>query len=245
MSWSHESAAPAGINALWLRVADELEQNILDRAYASGERLPGEVDMARRFGVGRHTVRRALAELVERGLVRTEIGGGRYVQVVRLTYPISARTRFSEIVERAGHAPEGKLVAHRREAASRDIAARLGIADDELVIRLEILRTADGVPVSFATSYVSAAAMPEAARVFARLRSMTKTLAHFGIVDYRRRKTNIKAALADPIQAERLGLSPGRPLLIVDSIDVARNGRPVLTTKACRPADRVELLVRS
>lgn len=239
-----DAAASRKISAVWRRIADELEQNILDRAYASGERLPGEVDMARRFGVGRHTVRRALAELVERGLVRTERGGGAYVQV-RLSYPISARTRFSEIVGGAGHAPEGRLTAHRREPASREIAARLGIAEDELVIRLEILRTADGVPVSSATSHVSAVLMPDAARVFSRLRSMTKTLAHFGIVDYRRLKTSIKAALADPVEAERLGLLPGRPLLIKDSVDVARDGRPVLTTHACVPADRVELLVES
>jgi GntR family transcriptional regulator, phosphonate transport system regulatory protein len=243
MSSSQNAAASRRIDALWLRIADELERNILDRTYTSGERLPGEVDMARRFGVGRHTVRRALAELIERGLVRTETGGT-YVQV-RLTYPISARTRFSEIVEQAGLAPEGRLMAHRREPASREIAARLDMADDELVIRLEILRTADGVPISFATSYVPAASMPEAARVFARLRSMTKTLAHFGITDYRRRKTSIQGALADPIQAEHLGLLPGRPVLIIDSVDVARNGRPVLTTNACRPADRVELLVQS
>jgi GntR family transcriptional regulator, phosphonate transport system regulatory protein len=236
-----ETAASLRINGLWRRIAHELEQNILDRAYESGERLPGEVNMARRFGVGRNTVRRALAELVERGVVRTETGGT-YVQV-RLTYPISARTRFSEIVDRAGHAPEAWLTAHRREPASREIAARLGLADDEPVIRLEILRTADGMPMSLATSHVPADLMPDAARVFARLRSMTKTLAHFGIIDYRRRKTSIKAALADPVQAQHLGLSPGRPLFIKDSIDVAHNGRSVLTTHACVPADRVELLV--
>jgi GntR family phosphonate transport system transcriptional regulator len=244
MRSSQQTAASPRVNALWRRIADELEQNILDRAYASGERLPGEVDMAHRFGVGRHTVRRALAELVERGLVRTETGGGTYVQI-RLTYPITARTRFSEIIEGAGHAPEGRLVGHRREPASREIAARLAIGDDELVIRMEILRTADGVPISFATSYVPAVLMADAARVFARLRSMTKTLAHFGIVDYRRRKTTIEAAPANPVEAQHLGLSPGRPLLIVDSIDVAHNGRPVLTTHACRPADRIKLLVES
>src|SRR6516165_7426977 len=199
---------------LWRRIADELAQDIAGGGYAGGEKLPGEVDMARRFGVNRHTVRRALAELSERGLVRAERGSGTYVDTARLAYPISARTRFSEIVGRAGHAPEGRLIAHRCEPASHEIAGRLGLANGAPVICLEILRSVDRVPMSTATSYVSQALMPDAPKVFARLRSMTKTLAHFGIDDYRRRSTTIKAALADSVQAQRLGLSPGRPLLV-------------------------------
>src|SRR5215471_654136 len=89
--------APSGIT-LWRRIADELAQDIAGGGYASGERLPGENDMARRFGVNRHTVRRALAELTGRGLVRAEQGSGTFVDTARLAYPITARTRFSEIV---------------------------------------------------------------------------------------------------------------------------------------------------
>jgi GntR family transcriptional regulator, phosphonate transport system regulatory protein len=113
------------------------------------------------------------------------------------------------------------------------------------VICLEILRSVDHVPMSTATSYVSAGVMPDAAKVFARLRSMTKTLAYYGIGDYRRHRTCIKAALADSVQAERLGLSPGRPLLIVESVDVARDGRPVLTSQARMSADRIELVIEN
>jgi GntR family transcriptional regulator, phosphonate transport system regulatory protein len=242
MKPAHE--ASPGIT-LWRRIADELEQDIVGGRFAGGEKLPGENDMAKRFGVNRHTVRRALAELSERGLVRAERGSGTFIGTARFAYPISARTRFSEIVGRAGHAPEGRLIDHRCEPAAPEIAVRLGLAVGAPVICLEILRSADRVPMSTATSYVSQTLMPGAAKVFARLRSMTKTLAHFGIDDYRRRSTSIKAALADSVQAERLGLSPGRPLLIVESVDVARDGRPVLTSQARIAADRVELQIEN
>jgi GntR family phosphonate transport system transcriptional regulator len=235
---------PSGIT-LWRRIADELAQDIAGGDYASGERLPGENDMARRFGVNRHTVRRALADLAERGLVRAERGSGTYVDGSRIAYPIGPRTRFSEIVGRAGHAPEGRLIAHRREPASPEIAASLRLAAGAPVICLEILRSADGVPIASATNYVSAALMPDAARVFARVRSLTETLAHFGIADYRRWKTHITAALADSVQAERLGISPGRPLLVVEKIDVTGDGRPVVTSQTRFSADRVELVVEN
>src|SRR5215475_4107622 len=87
---------------LWRRIADELEQAIVTGAHATGDRLPGEVEIAHRFGVNRHTVRRALAELAERGLVYAERGSGTYVAPTRLSYPIRSRTRFSEIVGAAG-----------------------------------------------------------------------------------------------------------------------------------------------
>ena len=93
---------PDGGVTLWRRIADDLEQAIRTGAHATGERLPGEVDIADKFGVNRHTVRRALAELAERGLVHAERGSGTYVKGGRLAYPIRSRTRFSENVGAAG-----------------------------------------------------------------------------------------------------------------------------------------------
>src|SRR5258708_28130224 len=91
-------AAPAPGVTLWRRIADDLEQAIALGTHAAGDRLPGEVEIAARFGVNRHTVRRALAELTERGLVRAERGSGTYVEGKRLAYPIRSRPRFSQIL---------------------------------------------------------------------------------------------------------------------------------------------------
>jgi len=234
----------AGI-ALWRRVADDLEQAIATGTYSGGERLPAEVEIATRFGVNRHTVRRALADLADRGFIRATRGSGTYVETARLAYPIGTRTRFSEIVGAAGHEVGGKLLASSEELANPDLAQRLRVKSGAPLIRLEILRSADGVPLSVATSWVSAERMPDAASVYRSKRSMTRTLAHFGIRDYRRHSTRISAALAEAADASRLGLAPGRLVLAVDSVDVSRGGRPVLTTHARFAADRVELLIEN
>ena len=63
---------------LWRCIADDFEQMILIGKYDNGERLPAESEIATRYGVNRHTVRRAMAELSARGLVRTERGSGTY-----------------------------------------------------------------------------------------------------------------------------------------------------------------------
>jgi GntR family transcriptional regulator, phosphonate transport system regulatory protein len=241
----HVPAAPAPGITLWRRIADDLEQAIAVGTHTAGDRLPGENEIAARFGVNRHTVRRALAELTQRGLIRAERGSGTYVERKRLAYPIGARTRFSEIVGTAGRGPDGRLIAHGREPATTDIAQRLGLEVGALVVRLEILRSADRVPISVVTKWLPAALGPDAARVFRACRSMTTLLAHFGISDYRRQSTRITAATADALDAERLGLAPGRAVFIVDSIDVTPRGVPAVTSRARFAADRVELVVES
>src|ERR1700742_88027 len=101
--------------ALWRRVADPIEQAIADGTYARDTRLPSEAEIADTYGVNRHTVRRALATLAERGLVQAERGSGTYVKEPRLAYPLRARTRFSEIVGEGGRAPEGQLIGSATE----------------------------------------------------------------------------------------------------------------------------------
>lgn len=229
---------------LWRRIADEFERAIALGTYRAGDKLPAESDVAQRFGVNRHTVRRALAALAERGLVRAERGSGTFVEEARLAYPIGPRTRFSEIVATAGLEADGRLVDHKVFPAPPAIAARLDLTAGAPVTKLEILRSAGRQPLCRAASFVSAERLPKIAAIYRATRSMTRTLAHFGVHDYRRRDTRINAALADAHDAEHLALAPGRPILAVESIDVDAGDRPIVATEARFAADRVSLLVR-
>src|ERR1700745_1957304 len=96
--------------ALWRQVADGIERGIADGTFAAGEKLPGETEIAETYRVNRHTVRRALATLAERGLVRAERGHGPFVEPKPLAYPLRSRPRFSEIVGAGGHEPRGQLI---------------------------------------------------------------------------------------------------------------------------------------
>lgn len=237
------SASSRGGIALWRSVADEIERLIARGDFASGARLPGEIEIAGRFGVNRHTVRRAIADLADRGLVRPERGSGTYVETPRIPYPIRSRTRFSEIVGGVGREAGGRLIESGEQPADRNIARRLGIEAGAPVVRLELLRHADKTPLCVGTSWLAVHRFPELAKVYAAKRSMTRTLAHFGIGDFRRVSTRVAAALADLSDALRLELRPGSPLLVVDSVDADERGRPLLTTRARFAAERVELLI--
>ncbi|MGJ5178331.1 phosphonate metabolism transcriptional regulator PhnF [Bradyrhizobium oligotrophicum] len=229
---------PSGV-ALWRRVADGIERDIADGRFAAGTRLPGETEIAETYRVNRHTVRRALATLAERGLVRAERGSGTYVEAPRLSYPLRSRTRFSEIVGAGGREPRGQLLAASEEPATRETARLLGLKAGAPLIRIEALRFADKTPICVSTSWLSGERFPEAGRIFAAVRSMTALLAHYGIRDYRRGSTRITAAIADASDAARLDLALGRPVLVVDSADVDADGTPLVSKRSRFAAERV------
>ena len=231
--------------ALWRQVADGIERGIADGRFAAGEKLPGEMGIAEAYRVNRHTVRRALAALAERGLVRAERGSGTYIEAPRLAYPLRSRTRFSEIVGAGGREPRGQLIEALEQVASRDLARELGLKTGAPLIRIEALRLADRTPICIGTHWLSAERFPDARQVYTGTRSMTKLLAHYGIRDYRRAATRITAGIVDATDAARLDLPLGRPILVVESTDVDARGRPLVTKHVRFAAERVQFLVES
>src|ERR1700729_3082010 len=143
--------AASGV-ALWRQVADGIERGIADGSFAAGERLPGEVEIAEPSRVTRHTVRRALATLAERGFVRAERGSGTYVEAPRLAYPLRSRTRFSEIVGAGGQEPRGQLIDASEDVATRELARELGLKTGAPLVRMESLRSADRTPICVSTT---------------------------------------------------------------------------------------------
>lgn len=231
--------------ALWRQVADAIERGIAEGRFAAGERLPSESEIAETYRVNRHTVRRALAVLAERGIVRAERGSGTYVETARLAYPLRARTRFSEIVGAGGREPRGQLIATAEEPATRELARLLELRPAARLIRIEALRFADRAPICVSTSWLSAERFPGAGDVFASVRSMTQLLAHYGIRDYRRGSTRITAAIVEATDAARLDLALGRPILVADSTDLDVDGTPLVTKRSRFAAERVEFVVES
>lgn len=235
---------PTGV-ALWRQVADGIERGIADGRFPAGEKLPGETELAETYRVNRHTVRRALATLAERGLVRAERGSGTYVEAPKLAYPLRSRTRFSEIAGAGGREPQAQLIGAWDDVATRDLAKQLGLKTGAPLVRIEALRLADKTPICVGTTWLSAERFPDFGKVYERVRSMTKALAHYGIRDYRRAGTRVTAAIIDATDATRLGVALGRPILIVDSTDEDADGTPVSTTHSRFVAERVEFVVDS
>lgn len=230
--------------AVWRRVRDDLAAEI--HAGRLEGRLPSETELAERFGVNRHTLRRALAVLSREGLVSTRRGLGSFVAPPpeRLSYPIGERTRFSANLIGQGRVPEGRLIGAERVAADRDLAAKFGCRPGAPLHRLETLHVADGVPLTVATGHFDAARFPGIVAAYAETGSITESLKREGCADYRRQETRITAERASPRDAEHLGLGPDAVVMVTLAVDVDGEGRPVQVLRTRFAADRIEFVVR-
>lgn len=231
--------------ALWRQIVERIEAEIAGGKLAPGSRLPTEMELADRFGVNRHTLRRALAMLTEQGLIEATPGRGTFIKEPPLRYPIASRTRFSEIVSAEGRAPGGRLVGSRVETASTEIAAALRLAPGAEVLRIDMLREADGVPLTLGSHWYEAERCRDLELVVATTGSVTRALETLGLGDYRRLETRITARLADEDERQQLSLPAGRTVLVVDAINGDAQRRPIQYSRARFAADRVQLVVKN
>lgn len=230
--------------ALWRRIADAVRLDIVGGKLARGEKLPGELALAERFGVNRHTVRRALAALAEEGVVRAEQGRGTFVdQARRLSYHIGKRTRFTEGLAGQARRLDRELLRAHLENATTNVATALRIRPGARALRLDTLSLADGRPLSRATSWLDHRRFPDFAERFEASRSITATFRSYGIPDYARASTRISARHADADETRLLRLAPGAILLVSEAVDTAPDGRPLQYLMTRFPADRLELVV--
>lgn len=232
----------SGVSA-WRQIADALRDEIASGVLAAGERMPTEAELALRFGVNRHTLRRALAALAADGLVRADQGRGTFVADRPLPYPIGRRTRFSAAVEAASRTPGRILLGAVIEPATPALSQRLRLSPGARLHRIETMSVVDGAPISVATGWLSADRFPDFPALIAGTGSYTAAFARAGIADYVRLETRIRAALADAEDALRLGLPAGAPVLVTESVDGDPAGEPLECGYTRFAADRIELTV--
>ena len=190
--------------ALWRQTANQIRMAIGTGEFDGRETLPGEIVLAKRFDVNRHTVRNAIAALSARACCGSNraaapSSNGATGCVIRW----GGRTRFSEGLARQTRQRGGRLKTHGIEAATKPVAEALQLDMNAPVLRLETLATADGIPVSGSTNWFDATRFPDFAETFRQLRSVTTTLKLFGIDDYVRISTRIPARRCLPNSSYR------------------------------------------
>ncbi|TDR82979.1 phosphonate metabolism transcriptional regulator PhnF [Paludibacterium purpuratum] len=229
--------------AVWRQIENTLAEEIAGGSLRAGEQLPTELQLAERFGVNRHTIRRAMATLVERGLLRIEQGRGTFVQDNAIDYAISKRTRFSRNMARQNRSAEVEIMAADTVPASAELAELLAIAPGDTVYRVKTISTVEQRVIDFGTAFFPAARFPGLPDVFRRHRSVTRTLQEYGVPDYTRRFTRVTARLPDAEVVDFLGIPKNRPVLHVKSLNVDLDGQPVQYGVTCFNGDLVQLVM--
>src|ERR1700721_1914892 len=139
---------------LYESVESALAASIADGTMPPETQLPPEEGLIERFKVSRTTVRKAIQNLIERGLVEVRRGKGTFVTQPRITQGLTELTGFVEDMQALGRSPTARLLDKRIVAADEAVARQLALAPGTPVVRLQRVRLADGVPMSFAEPYL-------------------------------------------------------------------------------------------
>ncbi len=219
--------APPRPAPLWQVIRDALREEIAGGAFGPGARLPTEAVLSARFGVNRHTVRRALAALAEAGQVRARRGAGVFVTQAPTDYPVGARVRFHQNLAAAGKVPGKRVLALATRTATPPEAEALALPPGAAVHVYDGLSFADAVPIALFRSVFPALRFAGLCDDLAALASVTAALKRHGVDDYTRRATRLTAVTADRIQAAHLDLAEGAALILSSGINVDPDGNPV------------------
>ncbi|MDX2214334.1 MAG: phosphonate metabolism transcriptional regulator PhnF [Oculatellaceae cyanobacterium bins.114] len=227
---------------LYLQIANELRRNIADAIYQLGDQLPTEAELSIRFGVNRHTLRRAIEILRNEGLVRIDRGRGTFVASAPITYPIGKRVRYNEALKAQGLNVSRKVLYVAEIFADSSLVKRLELGLGDGVILLERLSLADERPISVSTSYFPSARFPHFAEHCQSYHSISKLLQHEYGCDHIRRSTRISARTVQPKDAKLLELPLNAPILLTESVNVDQQGQVIEYGVTRFRGDRMELV---
>lgn len=194
-------------------VRRSIEVEILDGTLRPGDRIPSERDLADRFRVSRVTVRRALGELAEKGLIDSQHGRGTFVAAPPLGEAPNTLTSFTALGASRGLVPTAIVLSKRIEAATLADSDDFRIAPGADVFVLKRLRLLDGQPVSVDLSRVPLARAVGIDSVDFTRGSLYAALDARGSgperADY-----SLAAIAASEVESEFLGVDLGAPLLL-------------------------------
>jgi len=213
--------------ALWRQVQIHLERQISDGSLQPGDQLPTEARLSAQFGVNRHTVRRALAGMEDRGLIRVEQGRGTFVQEPVLAYRVSLRTRFTENIMREKRVPTRTLLETSTVPASVSVAAALDLEPGAPLLRVIMNGESDGRRISHSDHLFPADRFPTLVEAVREVGSITRALRQVGVEDYRRKWTRVSARIPSGREAEALQQPRTRPILVTESLNVDLDGSPI------------------
>ncbi|MCU1529233.1 MAG: GntR family transcriptional regulator [Frondihabitans sp.] len=143
----------SGPMPLYFQVSSRLEKAITSGVLPAGSRLENEVSLGERLGLSRPTIRRAIQELVDKGLLVRRRGIGTQVVHGPVSRKVELTSLFDDLRTGDQH-PTTRVLTHGVIPADERIAEDLGIAVGDPVTHLRRLRLADDVPVALLENFL-------------------------------------------------------------------------------------------
>lgn len=222
MALLRDSARP-----MYIQLKETIVADIGAGQYQPQQRLPSERELCQRYGVSRMTVRQALVELAREGTIYTRAGKGTFVATPSDAQPPASRGSFSQGVLAQGAQPSSRVLEATVIPAIPQIAQELQIAAGSDVILLVRVRLSDGEPLALETAFLPFALFPDLLRHDFSTASLHRALERDYQIALVQAEQSIAAALAEPREADALGLALPAAVLRVRRVLQRQDGLPV------------------
>ncbi|WAC56373.1 GntR family transcriptional regulator [Gordonia sp. SL306] len=219
---------------LYHQLAQAIEAAIVGGDLTPGDRLENELDMASRLKLSRPTIRQAIQELVDKGVVVRKRGVGTQVVQNPVHRSVELTSLYDDLTT-AGMHPTTQLLEYRIGVPDDDLRTELGMAVGAEAVTVKRLRSAGGDPLALMTNHLPADICPPAGEL--EKSGLYKGLRGRG-VHIRLARQRIGAKAADADEAALLGDEVGAPLLTMQRTAFDDAGRVVEVGRHAYRADR-------
>ncbi len=223
---------------LFMVLRDQISQGI----YAHGSAIPNEDELGERFGVSRITVRRAVSDLEQLGLLEKRAGRGTFVCAAPVVPRQQATLSFLDTLDKAARETEVQVLQVESTSAPPTVAARLELVGGEMAVHAVRLRSSHGVPLMVTDAWVPQRVGGHITREALQQRALYEILLAEG-VKFGRMVQEVTAVAATPEIARLLKTDIGAPLLRLDRLLYDRRKLPVQHLTIHMTSERSRLLI--
>ena len=209
---------------LYFQLSQRIEKAITDNRLSAGSRLENEVSLGERLGLSRPTVRRAIQELVDKGLLVRRRGIGTQVVHGQINRKVELTSLFDDLMN-SGQTPTSKVLEVRRTTADKTIAGHLGVRIGSPVLLIRRLRFAENVPVSILENWLPESYTDLAEENFST-HGLYQLLKARGVT-MKVAKQRIGARKANQNESDLLMVEKGSALLTMERTAFDSNGKAV------------------
>jgi GntR family transcriptional regulator len=229
---------------LYHQIKENLREAIEGQVLLPEDMLPSERDLGRIYGVNRTTVRQAVDDLVQEGMLHRVHGIGTFVAPPKVVQVFPTVLGFSARMRQAGHVTLNRVLGQDAIQARPSIVRRLGLAQDAPLVRLSRLRIVDNEPLMIETSYLSLERFPDLLGDDFTVRSLYEVInARYGI-DILELDQTLEPVLMTEYEAALLESTPGSPAMLMEVIALAGEDDPFEFSKAIVRGDKCQYYFR-
>jgi GntR family transcriptional regulator len=229
---------------LYAQIEQALASGIRDGSLAPGSRLPSEDQLIEQFAVSRTTIRKTIQNLAQSGLIEIQRGKGTFVTQPKITQELTELSGFVEDMRALGRTPTARVVSKQLVEASEAVARQLALAAGALVVRIERVRLADDVPLSFDETYLPREIGEKV------MEDNLETEPIFSLLEQKynlplvEAEYRLEAVAADEPVGLALGIAAGSPIFLIERTSYCAGHQPIDYEKLYYRGDQIRFVTR-